>query len=644
MSNDRLTISSEFPEADESAWIQAVNKALKGAGPEKLERTTADGLTVKPLYRESDWPSATDPLGTPGEAPFLRGPHLVRNASLPWDIRQSFAHPDPTTTNAEILHDLSGGVSSVELVVDPTGANGCAVANPSDMAKTLMDVDASVATVALEPAGSAAGYGIEISQVLARWAYESTEPAEQILAFNIAPLAALCRLGTLEEDLDSAFLRTAGLYQQLSSDFPKATILRVDSRPIHEAGGSDAQEISGLIAQGIDTLRRLDRAGASVADIAPGMIFSVAIDPNYGLQIAKVRAARRLWARCIETLDLTPHPMNLQAVSSRRMLTRRDPWVNLLRNTAACFAAGAGGADIVTLNPFTDALGVAEELGRRTARNTQIIAQEESQIGRVADPAGGAWFIEAHADTLAEAAWAEFQRIESEGGFGASLEADALQARVAQTRKSVIKNVARRKQPITGVSEFPLLEEIDAPVADLSGWTGASDAVEVEPVTNLPAPDGETLSSPLWPMRLAESFEHLRDHADRKAEATGTRPGVFIATLGPLAEHTARADFARNLFATGGIEAKEPPVPPKDIAELVAAWRASGCVIACLCGSDSRYEAEAAGAASELKKAGVQRLYLAGKHSAEDVDSSIHIGIDVVAALELAHAELGITG
>ncbi|MEO0881513.1 MAG: methylmalonyl-CoA mutase family protein [Pseudomonadota bacterium] len=643
MADDRLTVSSEFPDVDESAWIQAVNKALKGAGPEKLERRTADGLTVKPLYREADWPSATDPLGQPGYAPYLRGAHAVKTASLPWDIRQSFAHPDPNVTNSEILHDLFCGVSSIELVIDPTGAQGCAIGDLSGLKAALSGVDGSIATIAIEPVGAAAGYGMETAQLLARWGTDQSQRDGQLLAFNLSPLAALARLGTLEESLESAFTRTAVLSQHLLSDFPNANLIRIDSRPIHEAGGSDAQELGGLIAQGIDTLRRLDRAGLPAPDIARKMLFSLAIDPNYGLQIAKLRAARRLWARCVEALGLEPYPMTLQAVSSRRMLTCRDPWVNLLRNTAACFASGAGGADIVTLNPFTDALGVAEALGRRTARNTQIIAQEESQIGRVADPAGGAWFVERHADALADAAWAEFQAIEHEGGFGDSLIAEALQDRVRQARGDITKNIARRKQPITGVSEFPLLDEIDAPLADLSGWKVAADTIDVDEVAELPPKDGETLASPLWPMRLAESFERLRDHADRQEQFTGVRPAVFIATLGPLAEHTARADFARNLFAAGGIDAKEPPVPPKDAAELTAAWHASGCVIACLCGSDARYETDALDAASALKAAGVQRLYLAGKYEANGVDSHIHIGVDVVAALELAHAELGIT-
>lgn len=650
MADDILSLSSDFPDADEGQWLEAVGKALKGAGPDKLERLTADDLTIKPLYREADWPSATNPLGAPGTAPYLRGGMAARDTYLPWDIRQPFAHPDPTITNTEIMRDLERGVSGIELLVDPASEQGCAIRNLADMNTALAGIDASIAPIALSPVGAGAGYGLEAAGLLANWSIEAGTQSTARLAFNICPLSAFARLGTLEESLDSAFARVSALGTMLADTFPQASIFRIDARPVHETGGSDGEELAALIADGIDTLRRLDAAGLAPEKIAPRLLFTLAVDANYGTNIAKLRAARRLWARCLEALGLPAMPMQLQAVSSARMLTRRDPWVNLLRNTAACFGAGVGGADIVTIRPFTDALGLSEELGRRTARNTQIIAQEESGLGRVADPAGGAWFMESHADALAKKAWSLFQNIEAEGGYGESLMAEAFQPRLAETRKSLRKLIARRKAPITGVSEFAQLSETPAPTADLSGWKGGEDTFDVVYGVELPLPEGESLASPLLPMRLSAPYERLRDHADASAAASGKPPGIFLATLGPLAEHTARADFARNLFAAGGIEAKAAPVPPQDAAELAVAYRASGCAIAILCGSDARYLEDAQAAAKALKDAGVQRLYLAGKPGEQSeawqsagIDSYVHVGVDVIATLELAHAELGIS-
>jgi methylmalonyl-CoA mutase len=227
-----------------------------------------------------------------------------------------------------------------------------------------------------------------------------------------------------------------------------------------------------------------------------------------------------------------------------------------------------------------------------------------------------------------------------EGGFGASLMAGAFQARVANVREARAKDVARRKIPLTGISDYPLLEEIGAPVAEVEApkAKAVSDAGLKHFVKALPQAGADALAAALEPIRLAAPFEALRDAA-AKADRP---PAVFLATLGSLAEFTARADFARNFFAAGGIVSKEPPVPPKTAPELAAAFKASGCRIAVLCSTDKNYEAEAAGAAEALKKAGAQRVWLAGKHEGAGIDTNIFAGADVVHLLKLAQAELGV--
>ncbi|MEO1028745.1 MAG: methylmalonyl-CoA mutase family protein [Pseudomonadota bacterium] len=633
MTDQFLSLSSEFEAASETDWLESVSKALKGGGIERLVRTTEDGVQIKPLYRESDWPSSTDPLGAPGQFPFIRGAEAERDRYLPWDIRQIFAHPDIRTSNAEILRDLERGVSSIELAIDPSGQRGIAVGSAEDLRKLLDGVNAEIAPIAL----SAIRFSDQLA--VADWASEALGQNSQI-AFNIDPLGALAKTGLVEEGIDAAFSALAQRLPKIQSAFPNASLLRVDARPVHEAGGSEAQELAASMASAVDTLRRLQAAGLEADELGVSLLFTLSIDANYGRGIAKLRAARRLWARVQEALGLKIKPMKIQAVTSGRMLTRYDPWVNLLRNTAACFAAGVGGADIITVRPFTDALGIADELGRRTARNTQLIAQEEASLGRVADPAGGAWFVEKLADDLAQAAWAEFQTIESEGGYADSLMSDRFQARIADIRTQRGKAIAKGKVPVTGVSAFPLLDEISAPVAmPVAGVSEGS--------VDLANPSGEVSeASPLWPITLAAPFERLRDHAANQA----VRPKIFLATLGPLAEHNARADYARNLFAAGGIEAVSVERAPETHAELANAFKSSGCVLAVLCGSDPRYQSEAADAAEALKAAGVQRLYLAGRPGEHEaawqkcgIDSFIHIGVDTVATLELAHAELGVS-
>ncbi len=651
MTEDTLTLSGAFPAVQEADWLKAVEQALKGAGPERLQRRTPEGLTIRPLYREPDFPAATDPLGQPGVAPFLRGPTMRRDPYLPWDIRQIFTTPSPSVANGEILSDLKGGVSSIELRVDPTGEAGVAVHDAAGLDAALDGVLAHVAPIALDHVD---GPGLKAAALLADWAGRQAAPEAARLAFNLDPLGALARTGLLEDGIDAAHRRTAALTEALALRFPNASILRVDARPVHEAGGGDAQELAALIAHGVDLLRRLADHGLPPAFAVSRLVFTLSVDANYGLGIAKLRAARRLWARCLEAMEIEPQPMVLQAVTSARMLSRYDAWVNMLRNTGACFAAAVGGADIVTVRAFNEALGTPDALGRRIARNTQIIAMEESHLGKVADPAGGAWFTETVAEEMAHAAWREFQRIEAEGGYGASLMQDAFQARIAATRAARQADIARRKIELTGISAFPLLDGIEAtperPAPAPSTADSVTDAVLRQILPALTPGDGDaSMAAPLFPVRLAEPFERLRDHAEAKTARQGRRPSIFIATLGPLAEHTARADFARGFFAAGGIASVEAEAAPESHEALARAAAASGCRLAVLCGSDARYDDEAADAARALKAAGLVRLYLAGRPGDQEaalraagIDTFIHVGVDVVAALELAHSELEI--
>jgi len=638
MADDLLPLSSGFPDATEAEWLASVDKVLKGRGIDSITRKTVDGLAIHPLYRESDFAAATDPLGTPGKAPYLRGATAAPDRFKPWDIRQAFAHPSPEMTNEELLRDLERGVMSVELKLDCTGQHGIQISTQDDLRTALQGLRADIATIALD---HGAGSGVTAATLLGLWGQEQDTPASLKFDFNMDPLGCLARTGNLKGGLNAAFARLSAAATSLGEAYPEAGLVRIDARMVHEAGGSDAQELAALIASAVDTLRRLDNR-TDISALIPRMSFALALDGNYGLGVAKLRAARRLWARILDAMDHQAVPMRLQAVSSARILSRYDAWTNMLRNTAAAFAGAVGGADIMTIRPFNEALGIPEELGRRIARNIQIIAMEESQLGRVADPTGGAWFTETFADDLAEAAWKEFQTIEAEGGYAEALVSGAFQKRIADVREARAKDIARRKVPITGVSEFPLLDEITAPVADMPPVT-PKDGVSTEGFAHfvkvdLPGEESDATAEALPRIRLAEDFEALRDAADAAAK----RPSVFLATLGPIAEHNARADFARNLFAAGGLEATQPPVPPQSVSEAVAAFRASGTRIACICGADARYEDDAAETAKALKAAGADHVWLAGKFEGDGIDSNIFMGCDVLHTLKLAHATLGV--
>lgn len=660
---DELPLSAEFPRADEAQWQALAQKALDGAPLSKITTTTEHGVPVKPLYRAPDW--AADASGVPGAAPFIRGDRAINDVYLPWDIRQVVSHPDPAIATEQVMEALQGGCSSVELRVDAAGEHGVVARSAVDIERILHFVKLDLATVAIEAAGASTAQGIELAALLA--ASRATRPASSVMiAFNVDPISALARTGALPGRADDELMQAALFARDIASEFPLATAIRADSRPVHEAGGTEVQELAYLIASGADYVRALMTAGLGAEAACRQILFTASVGADYQIEMSKLRAARRMWSR-VATAFGASGAMKLQAVSSRRMLTRRDPWVNILRNTAACFAAGVGGADIVTVRNFTDAMGLPGKLARRLARNTQIIAQEESSLGRVVDPPGGAWAIEKLGDDLANAAWDLFQQIEREGGLLNALQTGGFQTGVADARSARLKAAAKRKEPITGVTDFPLLveevprvETVNLPAivrraAEASGraptgrtWAAlrlaAADKATLADLSRTTEEDGAE-ADPFWPIRLAEPFERLRDLADQRT-AAGRAPRIALAAIGPLAEHAARVQFAQNFFAAGGIDAT---LLSGELAAITDGLKQSGASMVCLCGSDKRYAEDAVAAAKALKAAGVSRLYLAGKPGdreqelrAAGVDEFIHVGVDVLASLELAHAELGL--
>ena len=338
--------------------------------------------------------------------------------------------------------------------------------------------------------------------------------------------------------------------------------------------------------------------------------------------------------RVEQACGLAPRPAFVSAETAWRMMTRRDPWVNMLRTTIAAFSAGIGGADAVAVLPFTSAIGLPDRFARRVARNSQLLLLEESNIAKVADPAAGSGGIEDLTDKLCRAAWTLFQEIEAAGGAPVALERGLIQGKIAGVRAEHEAATAHRKDVLTGTSDFPNLSE--APVAVL-------DAAPVPigpPVANLKYPA-------LKPIRLAQPFEHLRDASDRLLATTGARPKIFLANLGTVAEFTPRASFAKTFFEAGGIEATTND-GFKSRDEMIAAFKASGAKLACLCSSDpglcSRGTRRRQGAGSGRGT----HIYLAGRPKDADalkaagLGTFIFAGCDAVTTLKAAHDVLGI--
>jgi methylmalonyl-CoA mutase len=471
----------DFAPASREAWLKLVEKTLDGGDfRERLVGRTVDGLEIQPLYTPSDAVGVAAPLA----------PH---DADRPWDIRAITAQPDPVRANADLLAELEGGANSVLLRIDPTGANGVAVGSAEALARVLDGVVLEMAPIALD-----AGFlGVQAADWLGAAAKSSPGA---LLALHIDPLSALAETGVSPGPIESHLIAGANAARRLAEIYPKASLFLAGGRVVHEAGGGEAEELGVMAAAALAYAKALIRAGLSTEAAFAGITLGLSVDSDYFLTIAKLRAARAIWARMTSACEVDV-PARIEARSSRRMLARMDAWTNMLRLTAAGFGAAVGGADAIALGTFTDAIGAPTAFARRQARNAQIVLMDEANLGRVADPARGTGFIESLTDQLARAGWAAFQAIEAEGGIVAALASGSLAAKVAEAAEARHAAIASKAQKIIGVTVFPNAQDSGVEVETLDGAAFAVSA----PSPRMPGPDGR--AAPLTPIRLAEPFE-----------------------------------------------------------------------------------------------------------------------------------------
>ncbi|MGB9367379.1 MAG: methylmalonyl-CoA mutase family protein [Xanthobacteraceae bacterium] len=620
--SEELAFASEFPAVTREQWLRLVDGVLKGAPFDKrLVSRTYDGLAIQPLY-----PRVAD-----------AGPVAARAPGAPWSVMQRVDHPDPAAANAQALHDLENGATGLTIVCKGSiNANGYGLDSSLETLERVLDgvyldagviVDFNVSAATRDAAKSFA--------TLVKKRAIAPENVEMRAALN--PLGHMAATGSTVRPWNELAPYFAGLVKELAGDGFRGPFAVADGRVIHNAGGSEAQELAFALGSAVTYLRALEAAGLPL-DAARRMIyFRLAADADQFLTIAKFRAIRKLWARVGEACGLTPAPAYVSAETAWRMMTRRDPYVNLLRSTIAVFAAGVGGADAITVLPFTAAIGLPDSFARRIARNTQLVLLEESNLAKVSDPTAGSGAIEDLTQQLCAAAWTLFQEIEQAGGAPVALEKGLIQQKVAATRAEREKSVARRKDALTGTSEFPDIRETAVHVEDVAPRP-ASGGIEPPAFAALPR------------VRLAAPFERLRDASDQVLEKTGARPKVFLANLGKLADFTVRTLYARNFFEAGGIEA----VSNDGFAsreDMIAAFKASGAKLACLCSSDKVYATEAVEAAKALKAAAAQQIYLAGRPGEIEgalkqagITGFIFVGCDAIALLTETQALPGIPG
>ncbi|MBI1649667.1 methylmalonyl-CoA mutase family protein [Hyphomicrobium sulfonivorans] len=589
-----IDLASGFDPVSFDTWRQLVDKALKGADYERrLVAKTADGLRIDPIYTRADALAGVDGIA-PGGAPFTRGTSESAQ-DLGWQIHQRVVEADPAAANKVIMDELDGGANGLVLQIAGPGQNGIRITSVGDAATCLPGVYVDYAPIQL--VGGIGGLQAAKHFLGALAAIKKEEGGTAVSRLNVDPVGTFARYGSTWAPIETALAETVAFAREAAqADRPISSVL-VDATVPHEAGASEAQELAFLAAALVTYLRAFEAAGVSAKDAFPQIAFALSVDTDLFLNAAKVRAARTIIARIAEASGASAAELHITAITSSRMMAKRDPWTNMLRTTAACAAAAFGGANAITVLPYTWVLGLPDRFARRIARNTQLVLQEESQLGRVVDPLGGSWYVEKLTNDLAQKAWGLFQDIEAKGGLIAVLSSGALQDDIAKMVEARTKAVATGRQELTGVSVFPFL---------------GNDGVKVTPYPQVDA-TGAAVSRPLTPHRTSEAFEALRDAGDAFEASTGKRKAVFMANLGEIAEHNRRSQWMWNFLAAGGIEGLTSSEGYKSADEAAADFKASGATVACICSSDEVYARDAEAVAKALKAAGAQQILLAGK-------------------------------
>jgi methylmalonyl-CoA mutase len=467
-----LSLAEGFPPATRADWQALVERTLKGAGADSLAIRGPDGLEIEPLYEPS--------LGPQGFAPAPRG------GERPWDIRARIRHPNPTRAHDAILDEFAGGAVSVLVTLDRGHGEGVAVGSPEALAELLDEVLIDVAPVALD-----AGFlGVKAANWLSAAAKGS--PAAP-LAFHLDPLGAFAREGASPGSIDGHLIAAADVAARLTSIHPKASFFLASGAVVHEAGGTPAQELAFALAAALTYAKALTQAGLSLERALATIVVGLAVDSDLMISIAKLRAGRLVWTRLTGALG-AESPATIEARSSARMLTRVDPWTNMVRLTTAGVAAAVGGANAIALGAFTDALGLPTAFARRMARNTQLILMEEGHLGAVADPVAGSGAFEALSRDLAQAAWIKFNAIEAAGGLEAALRDGIIGHEVEKAREDLAEALESGDLRIVGVTEFRAEATRPAPLDE--------ETFKVAPAPDTRLPGTDNHCPPLLPITL----------------------------------------------------------------------------------------------------------------------------------------------
>ncbi len=705
-----LNLAADFTPPSYEDWKKAAESYLKGKPFEKaLVTPTYEDINLQPIYRREDIENLPHLKGKPGFGNYARGTSPEGYLAHPWEICQEIACPQPESFNNALKHDLERGQTAVQLTPDTAcrmgldadtadpgqvGAGGVSISNLDDLETALNDINLGHFAIHIDAGFSA----LEMLTALVALRKKLNKPIDNLRgSIDADPLGFLAAHGRLPVSTKNSYDTMAQAASWSAACTPGLRTIGISGLPYHNAGASATQELAFTLATAVEYVDNLLERKMSIDEIAGQMRFTFAVGPNYFMEVAKIRAARILWAKIIEAYGGSEEAgkMVIHGVTSFYNQTKYDPYVNMLRTTTEAFSGIVAGVDSLRTNPFDQVYGETDKFSRRVARNTQIVLKEESHLDQLIDPAGGSYYVEKLTHDVAEKSWALFQGLQEKGGMLEALKNGTVQSQIETVTKKRKKDLAKRKAVLIGTNQFANVTEkpledkkpdykaihsdrakrleayreglsVDAkgeiekylarltdPSVDDVVKAGAEAILAGATLGELYGAEsrGEAvnLDQPLPAERLAAMFEELRDAVEAFEAKTGAKPKLFLANMGPLGQHKARADFSKGFFEVGGFDVTSPEGFDSPEAAIEGALD-SGAPAVVICSTDDTYPEIVPVVVKGLKEKNKNiQVILAGypkdqveAHKEAGVDGFIYMGADVHAVLADVFKKIGV--
>lgn len=595
---EELDFTKDFPPVSTQEWEEVIMRDLKGADYEKkLVWKTVEGLKINPYYRDEHTQNLSVNKHLPCKAPFLRGNKKDNNN---WLIRQTIYEDKPEMANKKAMDACSRGAESVSL-------NVAACHNSGSLEVLLKGLPFDKLEIHFYGASSY----IQLSDMLLKVLEKQNVPPESFKgSFNFDSLGYFIANNKFYASPENNFVELSQLYSIMKEKLPQIRVVNINADRIHNNGGLVTHEIAYALAMGAEYLTQLTSKGEDIDEIAQRIEFTFAVGSNYFMEIAKIRAARLLWASLVEAYNPKKEVskyMRIHSVTSSWNKTLFDPYVNMLRTTTEAMSAAIGGCDTMTVLPFDLTYKNPDNFSERIARNIQIILKEEAYFNKVVDISAGSYYIENLTESLAEASWKMFLEVDSKGGFVKLAESGALTDVLEQAAALKQSEVAKRRRTLVGTNHYPNTDEM------------MLDKVEPKEIASHLAGKKE--------IRLSQEFEALRLSTEDFVKRGNARPKVFLLPVGNLAMRKARATFAANFFGCAGYQIIDN-IGFKETETAVEAAVSSGAEIVVICSSDEEYETMGVELAKAMRSKSAKTCLVIAGNPANAIDSLKEAGIN----------------